>query len=101
MDKKGYSFIIEFDEATDIQMERLTNFFNKNNIKFQVLKSDYELKKEMVLQQQLKKKDEVIEKAIEYIKTTTAKNDELNCTKLLADIQVEQLLEILEDKEVE
>lgn len=38
---------------------------------------------------------EKIEKAIKYIETTTAKNDELRCTKLLAVNQVEKLLEIL------
>lgn len=42
-----------------------------------------------------------INKAIEYIKTTTTKNEELNCTKLLAVNQVIKLLEILEDEEEE
>lgn len=57
MNKKEYSFIIEFDEVTDKQMKELIDFFDNDNIKFHVLKSDCELKKEMVLQQQLKKKD--------------------------------------------
>ena len=39
-----------------------------------------------------------IDKAIEYIEETTKRNDELNCTKLLAVNQVEQLLEILKGK---
>lgn len=52
-----YSFIIEFDEMTDKQMNNLTDYFNNNEIKFHVLKSNYELKKQK----------EVIDKAIEYI----------------------------------
>lgn len=40
-----------------------------------------------------------IEKAIEYIEKTTRKNDELNCTKLLAVNQVENLLQILKGEE--
>ena len=36
-----------------------------------------------------------IDKAIEYIKESIQKNDELGCTKLLLTNQVEKLLEIL------
>ena len=47
MDKeKKYSFIIEFDEMTDKQINNLTDYFNNNEIKFHVLKSNYELKKQ-------------------------------------------------------
>ena len=41
-----YSFIIEFDEITDKQINNLTDYFSNNEIKFHVLKSDYELKKQ-------------------------------------------------------
>lgn len=54
--EEKYSFIIEFDEMTDKQINNLTDYFNNNKIKFHVLKSDYELKKEK----------EVINKAIEF-----------------------------------
>lgn len=47
-----------------------------------------------------KKQKEVIDKAIEYIETTTNRNNELGCTKLLAVNQVGKLLDILQDKEV-
>lgn len=47
MDKeKKYSFIIEFDEMTDKQINNLIDYFNNNEIKFHVLKSNYELKKQ-------------------------------------------------------
>lgn len=59
MDKEEkYSFIIEFDEITDKQINNLTNYFNNNEIRFHVLKSNYELKKQK----------EVIDKAIKLIK---------------------------------
>lgn len=43
--EEKYSFIIEFDEMTDKQINNLTDYFNNNEIKFHVLKSNYELKK--------------------------------------------------------
>lgn len=36
-----------------------------------------------------------IDEAIEYIKESTQRNDELGCTKLLSTNQVEKLLKIL------
>ena len=65
--EEKYSFIIEFDEITDKQINNLTDYFNNNEIKFQVLKSDYELKKQK----------EVIDKAIETLEKgiTFCEND--------------------------
>lgn len=40
-----------------------------------------------------------VHKAIEYIETTTSKNDELNCTRLLSVNQTKELLEILKGNE--
>ena len=54
------SFIIEFDEVSKIQEEKLTEFMEKTGIKFQVLESDNDLKK-------YKKYKEVINKLIEYL----------------------------------
>lgn len=56
-EEEKYSFIIEFDEMTDKQTNKLTDYFNNNEIKFHVLKSNYELKKQK----------EVIDKAIELL----------------------------------
>ena len=39
------SFIIEFDEVSKTQEEKLTEFMEKTGIKFQVLESDNDLKK--------------------------------------------------------
>ena len=44
--EEKYSFIIEFDEMTDKQINNLTDYFNNNEIKFHVLKSNYELKEQ-------------------------------------------------------
>lgn len=58
MDKEEkYSFIIEFDEMADKQINNLTDYFNNNEIKFHVLKSNYELEKQK----------EAIDHVVEYI----------------------------------
>ena len=53
MNGKKCSFIIEFDEITKKQIDSLTDFFNNNKIKIQVLKSNYDLKKQEKLQNAL------------------------------------------------
>ena len=58
MNGKECSFIIEFDEITKKQIDSLTDFFNNNKIKIQVLKSNYDLKKQEKLQNALKAKGE-------------------------------------------
>lgn len=82
MDKEEkYSFIIEFDEMTDKQINNLTDYFNDNEIKFHVLKSNYELKKQK----------EVIDKAIEYINTMYIPQDVISQKQELLDILNEVL----------
>ncbi len=80
--EEKYSFIIEFDEMTDKQINNLTDYFNNNEIKFHVLKSNYELKK----------KKEINQKAIEYINQHWVIDDPV--------LFKNDLLQILEDKEV-
>ena len=91
-----------YDSCTDLkETNKLISYFEniqKENIqlKIQLLEKkcsdkDIEYKEKIKLQQR-------IVKAIDYIEETTKRNDELNCTKLLAVNQVEQLLEILEGK---
>ena len=53
MNGKKCSFIIEFDEIAKKQIDSLTDFFNNNKIKIQVLKSNYDLKKQEKLQNAL------------------------------------------------
>lgn len=77
-----YSFIAEFDEMTDKQINNLTDYFNNNKIKFHVIKSDHELKIEK----------EINQKAIEYINQHWVIDDPVGFKN--------DLLSILEDKEV-
>lgn len=61
MDKEEkYSFIIEFDEITDKQINNLTNYFNNNEIRFHVLKSNYELKKQKEVIDKLELENKVL-----------------------------------------
>ena len=53
MNREEYSFIIEFDEITHEQMTYITDFLYDTGIKYQLLKSDYELKKQETLEQAL------------------------------------------------
>lgn len=89
--EEKYSFIIEFDEMTDKQMNNLTDCFNNNEIKFHVLKSNYELKKQKEV---IDETINAIDLVIELIKQQPTKDDRwildrLNGFKI-----------ILEDKEV-
>lgn len=54
---KEYSFIIEFDEMTDEQMIKLNDFVNTNEIKFHVLKSNYEMEQSEKQIEKLKKEN--------------------------------------------
>ncbi len=45
---KETSFILEFDETNDKQLKYLLEYLIDNDIKYHVLKSDYELAKEKV-----------------------------------------------------
>ena len=82
------SFIIEFDEVSKTQEEQLTEFIEKTGVKFQVLESDNDLKKNQ-------KYKEVIDKAIEYI------NKMFNTGFYNDDYYLGHLKQILQDKEVE
>lgn len=85
MDKEEkYSFIIEFDEMTDKQINNLTDYFNNNEIKFHVLKSNYELKKQK----------EVIDKAISYIEKFIPIEEDII---IMRETQKEYLLDILKE----
>ena len=89
--EEKYSFIIEFDEMTDKQINNLTDYFNNNEIKFHVLKSNYELKKQKEV---IDETINAIDLVIELIKQQPTKDDRwildrLNGFKI-----------ILEDKEV-
>lgn len=85
--EEKYSFIIEFDEMTDKQINNLTDYFNNNKIKFHVLKSNYELKKQK----------EVIDKAIEFIKSSQCKYDGWEIANQLYENEIKQLLNILKE----
>ena len=83
-------------EWLDLLLEHKNNAnvtFNLSNNDIRILLTYIE-----VLQQENEQLKNRIDKAIEYIEETTKRNDELNCTKLLAVNQVEQLLEILKGK---
>lgn len=86
-----YSFIIEFDEITDKQINNLTDYFSNNEIKFHVLKSDYELKKQ---QEIIDRTINDINLAIEVIKQQPTEDDSWILDKLRG------VLQILDDKEV-
>lgn len=101
---KGYSSQYNFKDKNGIEHDL------NDDIK-EMLKENENLKKELSnardvidttielsnwLTKKTDKQQEVFNQAIEYIKETTKRNDELNCTKLLSVNQVEKLLNILE-----
>lgn len=83
MNREEYSFIIEFDEITHEQMTYITDFLYDTGIKYQLLKSDYELKKQETLEQAL---DEIEKKYCNYYGTTKEQNDNYVLRNVLKEI---------------
>lgn len=62
-----YSFIVEFDEISEYQINKLWEYLENKNIKFHVLK-DEDLKREnQQLKEELKQKEDIIDKVIKWI----------------------------------
>lgn len=97
-----YSFIAEFNEITNEQINNLINYFDNNGIKHHVLISDYELKKQKEIINKTKK---AIQDMIHY--GYVIPGSESDCAEYFLPqdenthfgARAKELLKILENKE--